>query len=163
MNGKLEDNTDYAVFQRSFDKGGDYENEGFINFTTHKDHTGAIVAGVLVPLLIVAAVAAGIFFYRRRRTEDQNEEEGIELNKSHRRGTVSKLFRRSGIGKLSAVFGATLFPGSLFFLASLTCTEALLARHAIFPLQCLGEGERLRDALLDRHAIFPLQRRGKIA
>ena len=103
LNGKLEDNTDYAVFQRSFDKDGDYENEGFIIFTTHKDHTGAIVAGVLVPLLIVVAVAAGIFFYRRRQNKDRSsDEQGIELNsKSPRSGTVSDLHRRSGIGKLS--------------------------------------------------------------
>ena len=34
LNGKLDDNTKYAVLQRSFDKDGDYENEGFIQFTT---------------------------------------------------------------------------------------------------------------------------------
>ena len=34
LNGKLDDNTKYAVFQRSFDNNGDYENEGFIQFTT---------------------------------------------------------------------------------------------------------------------------------
>ena len=63
------------------------------------------MAGVLVPLLIVAAVAAGIFYYRRRQDRDKlNEEEGIELNKQHRRGTVSKIFRRSGIGKFFPEF-----------------------------------------------------------
>lgn len=34
LNGKLDDNTKYVVFQRSFDNDGDYENEGFIQFTT---------------------------------------------------------------------------------------------------------------------------------
>ena len=101
LNGKLEDNTDYAVFQRSFDKDGDYENEGFVKFTTHKDHTAAIVAGILVPLLIVAVVAAGIFYYRRRQNRDRSGEERIGLNsKSHGSGTVSSLHRRTGIGEL---------------------------------------------------------------
>ena len=55
-----------------------------------------------MPLVIVAAIAAGIFYYRRRQDREIiNGGEDIELNKSNRRGTVSKLFRRSGIGKLS--------------------------------------------------------------
>ena len=115
LNGKLDDNTDYAVFQRSFAEDGEYENEGFIAFKTEKDHTGAIVAGVLVPLLIVAAVAAGIFYYRRRQNRDRSsEEEGTGLNpESHGSGTVSHLHRRTGIGELFPEFGETLFPGSL--------------------------------------------------
>lgn len=116
LNGKLEDNTDYAVFQRSFDKDGDYENEGFVKFTTRKDHTVAIVARILVPLLIVAVVAAGIFYYRRRQNRDRSseEQEGIGLNsKSHGSGTVSHLHRGKEIGELFLGFGATLFPGTL--------------------------------------------------
>ena len=34
LNGKLESNTEYAVFQRSFDEDGGYENQGFVQFTT---------------------------------------------------------------------------------------------------------------------------------
>ena len=34
LNGKLEGNKKYAVFQRSFDEDGGYENQGFVQFTT---------------------------------------------------------------------------------------------------------------------------------
>lgn len=34
LNGKLKENTEYAVFQRSFDQDENYENEGLIQFTT---------------------------------------------------------------------------------------------------------------------------------
>lgn len=34
LNGKLKEKTEYVVFQRSFDKDGNYENEGFIQFAT---------------------------------------------------------------------------------------------------------------------------------
>lgn len=36
-NGKLKEGTRYPVFQRSFSADGDYENEGFIMFTTKDD------------------------------------------------------------------------------------------------------------------------------
>lgn len=38
MNGKLEGDTEYAVFQRSFDEDGGYENQGFVQFTTKAFH-----------------------------------------------------------------------------------------------------------------------------
>ena len=105
LNGKLDDNTEYAVFQRSFAEDGDYENEGFITFKTEKDHTGTIVAVVVVTILVVVVVAAAIFFYRRRQNSYRSEDEEIPMNaKPHRRRTGSRLFRRSGIGKSSRGF-----------------------------------------------------------
>ena len=104
LNGKLSDNTAYAVFQRTFATDGYYENEGFTTFTTDKDHTGTIIAVVVVLVVLVAAIAAGIFFYRRRqsrRDENGEDEEMQPVNRPHRRRTGSKLFRRSGIGKLT--------------------------------------------------------------
>ena len=73
LNGKLKSNTDYAVFQRSFDEDGGYENQGFTQFTTKlfqssgnessnlktgsKFLTGntILIGVVLIVLLIVAA------------------------------------------------------------------------------------------------------------
>ena len=99
LNGGLDDNTQYAVFQRSFAKNGDYENEGFIKFKTKKDNTGAIVAGVLVPLLVVVVIALAIFIYRRRRRENENLGGRIPMEKKQRRPTASRLWGR-GIGML---------------------------------------------------------------
>ena len=104
LNGKLDDDTEYAVFQRSFDKDGNYEDEGFIQFTTNKDNTAAIAAGVVVAILtVVAIVIVIIIFYRRRKNRDGGSgEEPFPMKPNpHRRRTGSKsLFRRSGIGKL---------------------------------------------------------------
>ena len=103
LNGELDDNAKYAVFQRSFAEDGEYESEGFIEFTTKKDNTVAIVVGVLVSVLLVVVIVVGIFIYRRRkrRHEDQGDE-GIPMTrkKDHRRGTVSRLMGKSGIGML---------------------------------------------------------------
>jgi len=65
-NGKLEEGTRYAVFQRSFAEDGDYENEGFITFTT-KDGipTTTLVISIVVGLLVLVIVAGGIVMWRR--------------------------------------------------------------------------------------------------
>ena len=103
LNGKLEDDTKYAVFQRSFDKDNNYENEGFIIFTTNKDNTAAIVAvGVVVPLIVLAIIVVVVIVYLRRRNKDQAVDgEDVPMNsKPHRTKSVSAFFRRSGIGEL---------------------------------------------------------------
>jgi len=116
LNGKLDDNTKYAVFQRSFADKNNYENEGFITFKTEKDQTGTIVAAVIVPIVLVAVIAAAVFVYRRRQNRDNNEDEEMPMNaRPHRRRTGSKLFRRSGIGKSFRGFffefcGSTCYP-----------------------------------------------------
>ena len=71
LNGKLDDDTKYAVFQRSFHTVDDYENEGFIIFTTNKDNTAAVVAGVVVPLIVVADIVVVVVLYIRRRNRDK--------------------------------------------------------------------------------------------
>ena len=116
LNGKLDDGTKYAVFQRSFDKDGNYEDEGFIEFTTNKDDTAAIVTGVVVAILaVVAIVIVVIIFYRRRKNRDGGSDgEDVPMNsKPHRRRTgsksVSNYFRRSGIGKLLYILMMRLF------------------------------------------------------
>ena len=103
LNGKLDDDTKYAVFQRSFHTVDDYENEGFIIFTTNKDNTAAIVAGVVVPLIVLAIiVVVVVIVYLRRRNKDQAVDgEDVPMNsKPHRTKSVSAFFRRSGIGEL---------------------------------------------------------------
>ena len=71
QNGKLEEGTRYAVFQRSFDEDGDYENEGFITFTTkdaRKDDgipTATLVLSIVVGLLVLLIVAIVIVMWRR--------------------------------------------------------------------------------------------------
>ena len=68
LNGKLKEGTDYAVFQRSFSKNGNYEDEGFIKFKTDTSSNTVLIVSIVVSLLVVVAViAGGIFFYRGRR------------------------------------------------------------------------------------------------
>ena len=102
LNGELDDDTKYAVFQRSFDKDNNYENEGFIIFTTNKDNTAAIVVGVVVPLIVLAVIVVVVIVYLRRRSKDQAVDgEDVPMNsKPHRTKSVSGFFRRSGIGEL---------------------------------------------------------------
>ena len=68
QNGKLEEGTRYAVFQRYFDEDGDYENEGFITFTTKDDGipTATLVLSIVVGLLVVLIVVIVIVMWRRR-------------------------------------------------------------------------------------------------
>ena len=101
LNGELNDNTRYAAFQRSFAENGDYENEGFITFTTKKDYTVEIVVGVLVPvlLLLLVFIALAIFIYRRRRRQNENLDGGIPMQKKSRIRTASRILGR-GIGML---------------------------------------------------------------
>ena len=73
LNGKLNEGTRYAVFQRSFDEGGDFENEGFIKFTTKETKkteadgisTAIVVLSVVVGLLVLLFVVAGLIVWRR--------------------------------------------------------------------------------------------------
>ena len=101
LNGELNDSTQYAAFQRSFAENGDYENEGFITFTTKKDYILEIVVGVLVSvlLLVVVVIALAIFIYRRRRRQNENLEGRIPMQKRSRRQTASRILGR-GIGML---------------------------------------------------------------
>lgn len=99
LNGKLNDNTQYAAFQRSFAEDGDYENEGFVTFITKKDDIVEIVVGVLVPLFVVVVIALAIFIYRRRRRQNENLDGGIPMQKKSRRRTASRVLGR-GIGML---------------------------------------------------------------
>ena len=90
LNGKLDDDTKYAVFQRSFHTVDDYENEGFIIFTTNKDNTAAVVAGVVVPLIVVAVIVVVVVLYIRRRNRDKAADgEHVPMNS-----------KPSGIGEL---------------------------------------------------------------
>ena len=122
LNGELNDNTQYAAFQRSFAENGDYDNEGFITFITEKfittestttestttestttesttkTYTG-IVVGILVPLFVVVVIALAIFIYRRRRTQNENLDGGMPMQKKPRRPTASRILER-GIGML---------------------------------------------------------------
>lgn len=100
LNGKLDDDTKYAVFQRSFHSEEEYENEGFIIFTTNKDNTAAVVAGVVVSLIVVAVIVVVVVLYLRRRNRDKAADgEDVPMNsKPLRTKSVSGLFRRSGIG-----------------------------------------------------------------
>ena len=102
LNGKLGDDTKYAVFQRSFHTDDDYENEGFIIFTTKKDNTAAVVAGVVVSLVVVAVIVVVVVLYIRRRNRDKAADgEDVPMNsKPARTKSVSGFFRRSGIGEL---------------------------------------------------------------
>lgn len=99
LNGELDDNTQYAVFQRSFAENGDYENEGFITFITERDYTTVIVVSILVPLFVVVVIAFAIFIYRRRRRQNENIDGVIPMQKKSRRRTASRILGR-GIGML---------------------------------------------------------------
>jgi len=96
LNGELDDNTEYAAFQRSFAENGDYENEGFTTFITERDDTVKIVAGVLVPvlLLVVVFIALAVFIYRRRKRQNENLDGRIPMEKKSRRPTASRLWGR---------------------------------------------------------------------
>ena len=105
LNGKLNDDTQYAVFQRSFAENGTYDNEGFITFITvtekvktKKDYI-LVVVGILVPLFVVVVIALAIFIYRRRRTQNENLDGGMPMQKKPRRPTASRILER-GIGML---------------------------------------------------------------
>ncbi|KAJ7386416.1 hypothetical protein OS493_008540 [Desmophyllum pertusum] len=88
---KLDDNTNYAVFQRSFDKNGDHENEGFSKFTTMKVAIAkpiedkfptvivvlsVVVAGLLLLIIVVGAVTVWRRFHH-------NETETSSMNSQH--------------------------------------------------------------------------------
>ena len=107
LNGKLDDNTKYAVFQRSFDKDNNYENEGFIIFTTNKDNTVAVIAGVVVPLIVVAVIVVVVVLYIRRRNRDKAADgEDMPMNSKPPRTTRTKLEIRKS-QDLAKDFGGT--------------------------------------------------------
>ena len=107
LNGKLDDNTKYAVFQRSFDKDDNYENEGFIVFTTNKDNTAAVIAGVVVPLIVVAVIVVVVVLYIRRRNRDKAADgEDMPMNSKPPRTTRTKLEIRKS-QDLAKDFGGT--------------------------------------------------------
>ena len=107
LNGKLDDNTKYAVFQRSFDKDDNYENEGFIVFTTNKDNTAAVIAGVVVPLIVVAVIVVVVVLYIRRRNRDKAADgEDMSMNSKPPRTTRTKLEIRKS-QDLAKDFGGT--------------------------------------------------------
>ena len=68
-NGKLEEGTRYAVFQRSFTADYEYENEGFITFTTkdidNEFPTTTLVLSIVVGFLVLVILAGGIVMWRR--------------------------------------------------------------------------------------------------
>ena len=102
LNGKLKEDTDYAVFQRSFSKNNNYEDEGFIRFKTDTSSNTVLIVAIVVSLLVVVAVIAGGIFYRRRRNSARDEEDGeIPLKPRKRTLTNRMLGRGSGaFGKL---------------------------------------------------------------
>ena len=107
LNGKLDDNTKYAVFQRSFDKDNNYENEGFIIFTTNKDNTVAVIAGVVFPLIVVAVIVVVVVLYIRRRNRDKAADgEDMPMNSKPPRTTRTKLEIRK-TQDLAKDFGGT--------------------------------------------------------
>ena len=104
LNGKLDDDTKYAVFQRSFHSDNDYENEGFVIFTTNKNNTAAVVAGVVVSLIVVAVIVVVVVLYIRRRKRDnaadgENMPVNSEPPRTTRTKSVTEIFRKSGIGE----------------------------------------------------------------
>ena len=105
LNGKLDDDTKYAVFQRSFHTDNDYENEGFIIFTTNKNNTAAVVAGVVVSLIVAAVIVVVIVLYIRRRKRDKAADgEDMLMNSkpplTTRTKSVTESFRKKGNGEL---------------------------------------------------------------
>ena len=106
LNGKLDDDTKYAVFQRSFHTDDDYENEGFIIFTTNKDNTAAVVAGVVVPLIAVAIIVVVVVLYIRRRNRDKAAD-GEDVPVNSKPSGIGELFFRKVAKRF---FGIRDFP-----------------------------------------------------
>ena len=102
LDGKLDDDTKYAVFQRSFHSDNDYENEGFVIFTTNKNNTAAVVAGLLVSLIVVVVIVMVVVLYIRRRKRDKAADgENMPMNfEPPRTKSVTEIFGKSGIGEL---------------------------------------------------------------
>ena len=118
LNGKLNDGAEYVAFQRSFDRDGDYESEGFVDFKTEKDHTVTIVVVVVVLVIVIAVIGGGIFFYRRRHSQPGNGEEELALRPQRRGRTLSKKI----LGRASGAFGKNF---STKFYLRLSCRAFL--------------------------------------
>ena len=100
-NGELEDDTEYAAFQRSFAESGYSEFGPLRRFSTKNDPTAAIVVPIVL-LVVAMGVAGGIYIYRRRLNQDNGDaDEEMPMNRPRRRGTASKFLGVSGIGKLN--------------------------------------------------------------
>ena len=107
LNGKLDDNTKYAVFQRSFDKDNNYENEKFIIFTTNKDNPVAVIAAVVGLLIMVAVIVVVVVLYIRQRNRDKAADgEDMPMNSKPPRTTRTKLEIRK-TQDLAKDFGGT--------------------------------------------------------
>ncbi|KAL9973059.1 hypothetical protein ACROYT_G019468 [Oculina patagonica] len=80
LNGELESNTHYAVFQRSFDDYGSYDSEKFIRFKTEKSFpTVIVVVVVVVVVVVIIGVGVGIYFYMKRKKKDSYSSPGTEM------------------------------------------------------------------------------------
>ena len=120
LNGKLDDDTKYAVFQRSFHTDDHYENEEFTIFTTKKDNSttvvvvwlrkdnmGAVVAGVVVPLIVVAVIVVVVVFYIRRRNRDKAAAVSEYVPLKSKPSAIGELFFRKVAKRF---FGIRYFP-----------------------------------------------------
>ena len=120
LNGKLDDDTKYAVFQRSFHTDDHYENEEFTIFTTKKDNSttvvvvrlrkdnmGAVVAGVVVPLIVVAVIVVVVVFYIRRRNRDKAAAVSEYVPLKSKPSAIGELFFRKVAKRF---FGVRYFP-----------------------------------------------------
>ncbi|CAH3034081.1 unnamed protein product, partial [Porites evermanni] len=106
LNGKLKEKTEYVVFQRSFDKDGNYENEGFIQFATKKENDSessskpstVIIVSVVIVLVILLLVGVAIIVWRYRRSynestccskrkKDKLSQENIEMSDNSKLST----------------------------------------------------------------------------
>ena len=88
FNGKLDDGTEYAVFQRSLSENGYYQDEGFSQFTTKtlptpgKKNKHLIVVGVFIGLFIVCVVVVGgiVIVWLRGRRQNNANDDGEEIS-----------------------------------------------------------------------------------
>lgn len=93
FNGKLDDDTEYAVFQRSLSENGYYQDEGFSQFTTKtlpreeettpgKKNKHLIVVGVFIGLFIVCVVVVGgiVIVWLRGRRQNNANDDGEEIS-----------------------------------------------------------------------------------
>ncbi|XP_068728210.1 receptor-type tyrosine-protein phosphatase delta-like [Montipora capricornis] len=107
-NGKLEDGTDYAAFQRSFAESGYSEFGPLQSFSTNNDYTAAIVVPIIL-LVVAMGVAGGIYIYRRRLNQGKDDaKDGEPLDELSPRGRRSKGVRVSGIDNPNHTPGETI-------------------------------------------------------
>ncbi|XP_078369293.1 cubilin-like [Oculina patagonica] len=87
LNGELESNTNYAVFQRSFDDYGSYDTEKFIFFKTKKSFPLVTVIVIVLVVVLVAAVLIAFAVYllakKRKRAVASGGTDMVVVNKNH--------------------------------------------------------------------------------